>query len=70
MSESLYAAADALPAVWAGALEVASDRLAHPAAHVENRPSGTHVDQKPIQPRTLQKKSASVAIVLASMTLV
>jgi hypothetical protein len=50
--------------------EVGSDRLAGPAAQVENRPSGTHVGQKPIQPRALVKRSAAVAIVLAGVTLV
>src|SRR5262245_61356152 len=50
--------------------EVASDRLADPAAQVEHRRAGAHVDQEPIQPRAFLKRSAAVAIVLANMTLV
>jgi hypothetical protein len=50
--------------------QMASDRLTHPAANVENGSSGKHMKQKPIQPRALLKRSAAVAIVLEGMTLV
>jgi hypothetical protein len=50
--------------------EVASDRLAHPTTHVENRPSNTNMDQKPIQPRAFLKRSTAIAIEFVKMTLV
>ena len=50
--------------------EVSRDRLAHPAAQVEDGAPGAHVGQRPIQPAAFLKRSAAVSIVDRRMSFV